>query len=315
MNKGEYDAICEFVRKHSGIVLGDSKAYLIESRLASVAQRFGYESVSTLSAKLHMATEELGASVVDAMTTNESFFFRDETPFQAFEKTLLPTLSAARRAGGRLRIWCAAASTGQEPYSLAMLLLANKRLWHGIKVEILGTDLSTTALARAREGKYTQFEVQRGLPVQMLVDHFTQDGTNWVISDEIKKMVQFKVQNLLEPYSTIGQFDVVFCRNVLIYFDTETKKQVVESIQKIMRSRYQGSRFVSVAPIGEFERSTEVLPEAHNHTNNMKLHVFGNVQTGQALVLAVYDNLGKGASGAAVQNLNLMLNVAEDTGL
>lgn len=233
MNAVEYEAICSFVHKHSGILLGESKAYLIESRLAPLAEQFGFADVGAVARGLASASLEVRDAVIDAMTTNESFFFRDNTPFVAFEKTVLPQLCEARR-GGSLRIWCAAASTGQEPYSLAMILMDNKPLWNGIDVEILATDLSKSALTRAREGKYTQFEVQRGLPIQMLMDHFTQDGTNWIISDKIKSMVTYKEMNLLQPIKHLGQMDVVFCRNVLIYFDVDTKRQVLENVRGIM---------------------------------------------------------------------------------
>jgi chemotaxis protein methyltransferase CheR len=235
MTDSEYTQICAFVQKHSGIVLGDSKGYLIESRLAPVAQHFGFENVDALSRGLVLAAPELRDAVVDAMTTNESFFFRDTTPFTAFEQLILPKLAEARRGAGRIRIWCAAASTGQEPYSLAMILRSKKQLWSGLSIEIIGTDLSPTALARAKAGKYTQFEVQRGLPIQLLVDNFVQDGTNWIISDEIKNMVKFSQANLLEPMTGMGTVDVVFCRNVLIYFDVPTKKKVLEAVHKIMR--------------------------------------------------------------------------------
>lgn len=235
MTPEEFAGIRTFVQKHSGIVLSDNKAYLVESRLAPIVQQFGYDNLSALARGLNLAKPELRDAVVDAMTTNESFFFRDGTPFNAFEKTILPTLVRARRANGRIRIWCAAASTGQEPYSLAMQLLAHKQLWAGMQVEILGTDLSPSALKRAETGRYTQFEVQRGLPVQLLVEHFTQDGNDWVISEEIRKMVKFRCLNLLEPMQSLGQFDLVFCRNVLIYFDVDTKSKVVAAIHGILR--------------------------------------------------------------------------------
>lgn len=234
MNENEYKQLCAYVHKHSGIVLGDNKAYLVESRLGPVVEQFGYPHISALTQALPISAPEVGIAVVDAMTTNESFFFRDNTPFNLFEKVVLPELAEKRR-GGKLRIWCAAASTGQEPYSLAMLLLENKRAWAGLNVEIIGTDISATALDRARAGRYTQFEVQRGLPVQMLVNHFTQDGTSWVISDEVKKMVRLFEHNLLSPLGAIGTVDVVFCRNVLIYFDVPTKTNVLSAIHGLMR--------------------------------------------------------------------------------
>lgn len=235
MNEAEYASICAFVQKHSGIVLGENKAYLIESRLEPVVQKFELGNVSNLARQLTLAAPDLRQAVVDAMTTNESFFFRDTTPFTAFEQTILPALAKARRTTGRIRIWCAAASTGQEPYSLAMILSQKKHLWAGLQVEIIGTDLSTHALERAKQGRYTQFEVQRGLPVQLLVAYFRQEGSAWVISDEIKRMVRFSQQNLLQPLAALGTMDVVFCRNVLIYFDVATKAKVLSSIRSIMR--------------------------------------------------------------------------------
>lgn len=236
MTPTEYTALCTFLRTKSGIVLGEKKEYLVESRLQHVAKQHGFSTVDELVGKLSILPLAAQNDIIDAMTTNESFFFRDNTPFRQFEETMLPALHSARKAKGSLRIWCAAASTGQEPYSLAMLLMSKKRLWAGLNVEIVATDLSDVALDRARAGSYSQFEVQRGLPVQMLVEHFTQEGTNWVISDEIKKMVQFSKLNLLDPLSRIGVVDVVFCRNVLIYFDVETKKKVLEAVHRNMAS-------------------------------------------------------------------------------
>ncbi len=236
MNETNNQIISNFVQKHSGIVLGSSKSYLIESRLAPIAEQFGYKDVDELALNLSSASPQLKDAIIDAMTTNESFFFRDNIPFDAFEKIILPEIAAsARKRGSKMRIWCAAASTGQEPYSLAMILLKNKRIWAGLDVEILATDISQSALDRAKEGKYTQFEVQRGLPIQMLMEHFTQQGTSWFISDEIKKMVKFSKGNLLEPFGAIGKMDVVFCRNVLIYFDTDTKAKVVRAIYNILQ--------------------------------------------------------------------------------
>jgi chemotaxis protein methyltransferase CheR len=164
------------------------------------------------------------------MTTNETFFFRDEKPFAHVRTQALPRLHAARPAGARLRIWSAAASAGQEAYSLAMIV-AEQRASLGTRVvEILGTDIAREQLARARQGLYTQFEVQRGLPMQMLVKHFRKDGANWRISDALRAAVQFREFNLLSDPRPLGQFDIVFCRNVLIYFDPPTKAKVLAAI-------------------------------------------------------------------------------------
>jgi chemotaxis protein methyltransferase CheR len=176
----------------------------------------------------------LEQDVIEAMTTNESFFFRDERPFTHFKTQALPRLLSARASSAKLRIWSAAASTGQEAYSLAMILAENKAIIGQRAIEILGTDIAREPLARAQEGLYSQFEVQRGLPIQNLVKYFRKDGLNWRISDNIRAMVQFKISNLLFDIRGLGQFDIVFCRNVLIYFDQPTKARVLEAIARQM---------------------------------------------------------------------------------
>ena len=260
MNSGEFDIIGAFVLKHSGIVLSKTKEYLVESRLKPIAEKHGFAGVDALARGLNSAPKEVKLAIIDAMTTNETFFFRDKTPFKLFEEIVLPQMSRARRKIGKIRIWCAAASTGQEPYSLAMILLKNKHLWAGLKVEIIATDLSQTAIEKAREGKYTQFEVQRGLPVDLLVTHFTQEGTHWIISDQVKSMVKFSILNLMEDYSSVGVVDVVYCRNVLIYFDADTKRKVLSSVRRVMRSDgylVLGAADTVMGSNGEFERAEE----------------------------------------------------------
>ncbi|HHB82525.1 MAG TPA: protein-glutamate O-methyltransferase CheR [Devosia sp.] len=258
MNSEEFEKISEFVQKSSGIVLSQSKEYLVDSRLKPIAEAHGYEDVSALARGLMLAPEAVKLAVTDAMTTNETFFFRDKTPFKLFEDVILPEIAKARRSTGKIRIWCAAASTGQEPYSIAMLLLKHKRLWAGLSVEIMATDLSPSAIEKAKQGRYTQFEVQRGLPVELLVAHFTQDGTHWIVSDAIKRMVKFSQFNLLGNYGSIGVFDVVYCRNVLIYFDGDTKRQVLASVRKVMKPDgylVLGAADTVIGSNGEFERA------------------------------------------------------------
>lgn len=235
MNDKSYRALAGFLQKESGLVLGDNKSYLVDSRLTPVAQQHGYASIAQLVNGLEGASPTIREAVVDAMTTNESFFFRDMVPFKQFEDIMLPALVSARRPGGKITIWCAAASTGQEPYSLAMIVKSKSALLRGINVEIIATDISENALNQARAGRYTQFEVQRGLPVQMLVEHFVQDGTSWVISDDIKNMVRYSRRNLLAPLYGMPEVDIVFCRNVLIYFDVPTKTRAIEAIHKVSR--------------------------------------------------------------------------------
>jgi len=230
----DYDYLRKLLKDRSGLVLSADKQYLVESRLTPLARKAGIASLGELVAKLRSNNERLAVDVVEAMTTNESFFYRDKIPFDHFRDTIMPGLLAARARERRLRIWCAAASTGQEPYSLAMCLKEMKDKLAGWRVEILGTDLSAEVLEKAKAGVYSQFEVQRGLPIQMLVKHFSQVGDTWQISPEIRAMVQYRPLNLLSDFAHLGSFDVVFCRNVLIYFDQETKIGVLNRIARLL---------------------------------------------------------------------------------
>jgi chemotaxis protein methyltransferase CheR len=179
-------------------------------------------------------SESLIVEVVESMATNESLFFRDKIPFDHFGDTILPKLLIARARQKRIRIWCAAASTGQEPYSLAMMLQEIRSQLVGWRTEIVATDFSLDVLAKARAGIYSQFEVQRGLPIQMLVKYFMQVGEMWQIAPEIRAMVQYRPFNLLHDCGPLGPFDVVFCRNVLIYFDHKTKVDVLERVARVI---------------------------------------------------------------------------------
>jgi chemotaxis protein methyltransferase CheR len=226
----DYDYLRKLLRGRSGLVLSADKQYLVESRLAPVSRKHALASLSELVMKLKGGNEQLTVDVVEAMTTNESFFYRDKIPFEHFRDAIVPGLMAARARERRIRIWCAAASTGQEPYSLAMMLKEMKEKLGGWRIEILGTDISVDVLEKARAGVYSQFEVQRGLPIQMLVKYFTQAGDTWQIAPDIRAMVQYRQHNLLAEFAGYGRFDVVFCRNVLIYFDQETKSSVLNRI-------------------------------------------------------------------------------------
>jgi chemotaxis protein methyltransferase CheR len=230
----EYDYLRKLLRERSGLVLSAEKQYLVESRLLPVARRAGLGGLSELVLRLKGANAEpLAAEVTEAMTTNESFFFRDKLPFEQFRDVILPVLLAGRAAQRRIRIWCAAASTGQEPYSLAMILKEMAGRVAGWRIEIIATDISHEVLEKARAGIYSQFEVQRGLPIQLLVKYFNQIGDTWQIAPELRGMVQFRPLNLLGDFSHLGIFDLVFCRNVLIYFDQNTKISVLERIARI----------------------------------------------------------------------------------
>jgi chemotaxis protein methyltransferase CheR len=227
-----FQILAELLRARSGLSVGPDKLYLLETRLAPIIRREGLGDLAGLARRLTApASEPLACEVVEAMTTNESFFFRDGKPFAHVRAKALPHLLLARPPGTPIRIWSAAASSGQEAYSLAMIaseLGASKR------VEILGTDIARAQLARAREGLYTQFEVQRGLPVQLLVKHFRKEDDQWRVAAPLREIVRFREWNLLADPAPLGRFDIVFCRNVLIYFDQPTKARVLEAIARQM---------------------------------------------------------------------------------
>lgn len=230
MNSQDFEFVAQLLRKRAGIVLTGDKMYLLESRLAPLARKEGLPSIDDLIHVVRARREErLIAQVVDVMTTNETFFFRDKTPFEHLKDGILPVLAQARR-GARIRIWCAACSTGQEPYSIAMMLDQHPQLTQGVPVEIVATDISDRCLERARQGLFTQFEVQRGLPIQMLMHYFTQQDDHWRISERLRSLITFRKQNLIEASAALGKFDVVFCRNVLTYFDGPTKTEVLEHV-------------------------------------------------------------------------------------
>lgn len=214
-------------------MLTQDKAYLIESRLNPVAKKWGYENITAMTNILRaVPPKDLVNDIIEAMTTNETSFFRDTKPFDTFKANVLPYFIQERAAKKHLRIWCAAASSGQEPYSLAMILKEATAKMPGWRFTITATDISYDILDQAKDGVYSQFEVQRGLPITFLMKYFTQDGDKWSISDEIKSMVNFKYFNLLDSMAALGQFDIIFCRNVLIYFDQPTKKDVMERLER-----------------------------------------------------------------------------------
>jgi chemotaxis protein methyltransferase CheR len=230
----EYEYLQKLLKERSGLVLSADKQYLVESRLIPLARRSGLGGIGDLVAKMRTGAEPLVVAVVEAMTTNETFFFRDKVPFDHFRETILPSMLEARKNRRSIRIWCAASSTGQEPYSLAMILKDMGAALSGWRFEIVATDLSQEVLEKSKSGIFSQFEVQRGLPIQLLVKHFTQINETWQLSPEIRAMVQFKQLNLLHDFSHLGVFDVIFCRNVLIYFDQDTKVNVFNRLARVI---------------------------------------------------------------------------------
>lgn len=234
MKPEDFDFVSRLIKSKSGLVLSEDKTYLLESRLMPIARKRGLKDLGELIGALRGGDRNLVEEVVDAMTTNESFFFRDTKPFDQFRHVVLPHMIKERASKRHLRIWCAAASSGQEPYSLAMILDEFKTQLSGWRVEIIGTDISREILAKARAGLYSQFEVQRGLPIGLLVKYFQKKEDQWQISSEIRSKVQYKEFNLLEDFRPLGQFDVVYCRNVLIYFDQPTKSDVLARVSALM---------------------------------------------------------------------------------
>ena len=236
MTPRDYDYLRKLLRARSGLVLSADKQYLVESRLLPLVRKASVGNLGELVLKLQgPGAEPLAAEVVEAMTTNETFFFRDKIPFEHFRDTILPALMAARGAQRHLRIWCAACSTGQEPYSLAMNLKEMGAALAGWRFDIVATDIAAAVIERAMAGVYSQFEVQRGLPITLLLKYFQQEGDSWQVVPEIRAMVKFRQLNLLRDFSALRTFDVVFCRNVLIYFDQDTKIDVLHRIARGMQ--------------------------------------------------------------------------------
>jgi len=237
VNEQEFEFLRMFLKEQSGLVLSEDKGYLIESRLMPVARKRGLSGLEELVSAVRGGKDEgLRVDVVEAMTTNESFFFRDNKPFESLRDTVLPRIVEARKAQGanKIRIWSAACSSGQEPYTICMILNDNPQILQGLGVEIIGTDISNEIITKAKAGIYSQFEAQRGLPIQLLVAHFEQVGEHWQIKESIRNMVTYHHANLLRDLSHLGRFDIVFCRNVLIYFENEAKSDVLLRISRMM---------------------------------------------------------------------------------
>ncbi len=260
ISKPQFEFLRETVRNRAAIVIEPGKEYLVESRLCPIAKEAGYDSPDSLLAQLMAApAPAMVDRVIDAMTTNETSFVRDQHPFAALESEILPALIDARRTTRRLRIWSAACSSGQEPYTIAMLLdqhFPELRTW---SVEILATDLSPTVLDIARNGVYSQVEVNRGLPANLLLEYFQRDGVSWSISDSIKRAVTFRRLNLIEPWPAMEPMDIVFIRNVMIYFDIETKVRIMTQMAKHLRTDgflFLGAAESMIGVSDYFERHT-----------------------------------------------------------
>ena len=234
MTPPEYEYLRKVLRDSSGIDLSAEKQYLVESRLLPLSRKTGLSGIGELVEKIKGGSASLASQVVEAMTTNETFFFRDKAPFDYFSLSIMPELLRARSHRRSIRIWCAASSTGQEPYSLAICLKEMGAALAGWRVEIIATDLSQEVLEKSKAGIYSQFEVQRGLPIQSLVKYFKPSGDFWQVNADVRAMVQHRQLNLLHDFSHLGLFDVILCRNVLIYFDQSTKIGIFNRLAKVV---------------------------------------------------------------------------------
>jgi chemotaxis protein methyltransferase CheR len=289
----DYEFLRKLLKERSGLDLSSDKQYLVESRLSPLARRVGLSSIAELVAKIKSGTEALTSEVVEAMTTNETFFFRDRIPFDHLRQTVLPGLVQARANRRALRIWCAASSTGQEPYSIAMCIkeFAPLARW---RVEIVATDLSHGVLEKSKAGIFSQFEVQRGLPIQMLVKHFTQVGELWQLNADIRAMVQHRQLNLLQDFSHLGTFDVIFCRNVMIYFDQDTKAGIFDRLARMLEAD-------GVLALGAAESVVGISDAFRAYPERRGLYGPNPARTARAGVAAMMSQALKAVASAAAR--------------
>ena len=230
MRPDDLQFVAALARARAGLMLGPERAFFVESRLATLARREGEANVESLVSRLRANPEDpMSRAAVEALATPETSFFRDRTPFDHLRDEVLPEM-AANRPDGKVRIWCAGCSTGQEPYSLAMMAAEYAVRFPRLQLEILATDLSTRALEKAQSGLYTQFEVQRGLPIRLLIRYFDKVGDNWQASSRLRQAVRWGRLNLINDFTKLGQFDIILCRNVLSYFDTAPRHQVLKRL-------------------------------------------------------------------------------------
>lgn len=234
LSSEDYQYICDLLKARSGLSLSSDKGYFIDSRLLPVARENSLKDMEELVAALKSGRPGLANQIVNAMMTHETFFFRDGKPFEAFEDSVLPFLKNQRSFEKKLNIWCAGCSSGQEPYSLAMILKENAKKFPSWKVTLLGTDISPTVIEKAKKGRYTQFEAQRGLPGPLLKKYFKETDCDWQINSHLRNAVKYQVRNLMDDFREMGPFDVIFCRNVLVHFDPTTKARVLEKMAEVL---------------------------------------------------------------------------------
>lgn len=253
----DFDLYKELLKEKSGLTLSSDKSYLLDSRLSPVAKKWGYASLNAMSITLQGVPEtKLVDDIVEAMMVGETAFYRDYKPFELLKKKVLPHLLKQRINERKIRIWSAGTSTGQEAYSVALAIKEMESLFAGWKIEILATDLSKNSLSTAKEGLYSQFDVQHGMPTKLLLQNFKQEDESWRISKSIKKMVQFKQFNMLDAMDSMGAFDIILCRNVMVYFDDATKKKILQNLSKTLKK--DGFLFLGIN-----EASTSIYKTIH----------------------------------------------------
>ena len=235
MTVAEFDYVCRLVRERSGIVLETGKEYLVDARLTPMVRQHEFQSISELIGKVRGGDDGLATRVVHAMLTTETSFFRDLQPFESLRTSVLPELIRQRKGERQIVVWFAACSTGQEPYSFALLVREHFPELREWRLELRATDMSSDVLNRARQGRFSQLEVNRGLPAAMMVKYFQQHGPTWELNEDVRRMVDFREMNLIRPWPFMPQFDLIFLRNVLIYFDVATKKSILNRAAKLLR--------------------------------------------------------------------------------
>lgn len=232
MQAQDFQYLSGILKQRSGLALSDDKVYLIESRLLPIVRSQNLQDIPQLCNLLRSRpNESLLTEITEAMTTNESSFYRDIKPYEALRNIIFPMITSRSQPLKKIRIWSAACSTGQEPYTISMCIKEEQVKLAGWNIEIIASDLAKKVVDKAKDGIYSQFEAQRGLPIQMLMKYFSPlPDTSWQIKSDIRSMVQFKLQNLLVDYGSLGRFEIIFCRNVLIYFDDTTKAQITDKM-------------------------------------------------------------------------------------
>jgi len=259
----DFEVIRKLLLERSAIVLDTSKMYLVETRLTPLVDALKLNSIEELVAQLRdERANGLYRQIVEAMVTTETSFFRDHHPFEALRKEVIPDLIRRRRDERALCVWCAASSSGQEPYSIALLLKEHFPELNGWKISVLASDLSREVLARAREGRFTQMEVNRGLPASLLVKYFEQHGTQWQLKPVITSMVDFREINLAETWPILPRMDLVLIRNVMIYFEVDTKKAILSKLSRQLRP--DGYLLLGAA------ETTFYLDESYRHVESLK---------------------------------------------